>query len=190
MGARLIILIFLAGGLAVYFAVQPKKQAVGPDREGSDMLVLRADGQVEGDIIKELVSEQPISGSEPKEKPEFRVGVEVDRTHGKSRLILTLTELHGFYADTFDVEIWRKGENVTGPEDSPYSFVMHINNFLRAKSTFRTCLDIVPAELRHVGNEVGTAADWDAAVVKYGRAREVDPEPLPRVSATSKSACE
>lgn len=190
MGARLLILVIVAGGLAVYFAVQPAKQAAGGDSEGEDILVLHGEGQADVDVVKATVAEQPIGGTEPSVEPEFIIQLEVDRTGGRSRLVVNLSEKHGFYADTFDIEVWRKGPNVTGPMDSPHSFIIHINNFLRANSTFRTCADVMPSELDRFGGDIGTPADWDFQLLRFGRVREKDPDPLPRVSPLAKSVCE
>jgi hypothetical protein len=179
MGARLVILVLIAGGLAVYFAVRPK--ASPQVIEVDDPSV----GGVAGPI--KTVAEQPIDGREPPEKPDIQVKVEVDTALGRNRLIFTISEAHGYYVDTIDLLAWRKGE-VSGPENSPLRVTYHMNNYLKANETQRACVDIVPAELSKVGGDIGKTEDWEVQVIRYGRAREKNPNPLPEV-AEDASGC-
>jgi len=185
MSARLVILVVLAGGLAVYFAVRPKPMPKA-QAEGEDMTIITADGQTRDDIVTKTVSEQPISGTAPADPPDLSVQVDVDTSGGRNRLLFTISEAHGWYADTFNVVAWRVGPGVDGPDDSPLSVAVHVNDFLKANETLQTCADVVPAELSRVGGQIGRTEDWGARIISHGRVREKNPDPLPRVSAAGR----
>jgi hypothetical protein len=185
MNARLLILIVLAGGLAVYFAVAKNQAPVvvetaAEDKDGDEMTAKEIeDKRLEGtELIK-----RPLPGKEPAEPPNLAVSVEVDRISGKNRLYFNITESHGYYVETFRIQFWYVRPGVTGPEDSPLSFTVYKDDFLKANDTLRTCAEVVPAELSRVGGDMGTTQNWDAEIVFHGRAREKNPDPLPIVTA-------
>ena len=186
MKARLLILIVLAGGLAVYFAVGKNRAPTvvetvtqGEDPDGREMTP---------DQIKRKREEQtelckrPLPGVEPPEKPDLAVTVEVDPTGKKNRLYFNISESHGYYVETFRIQAWYKREGVTGPEDSPLEWTLYVDNYLKANETFRTCAEVVPAELSRVGGDMGTTANWDAKIIWHCRARAKNPDPLPFVT--------
>jgi len=182
MSARLLILIVLAGGLAVYFAVA-KNQApavVEPTIENEDWMTQEEVDRVREEGIE--VCKRPLPGKEPDVPPDLAVTVEVDRISGKNRLFYNITESHGYYVETFRVQVWYVRPGVTGPEDSPSRFEVYFDNFLKANETFRTCAEVVPAELSRVGGDMGTTENWDARIVWHCRAREKNPDPLPIVT--------
>jgi len=182
MSARLLILIVLAGGLAVYFAVGTNRApaVVDPAADDGDWMTQEERDRIE--IEKIELSERPLPGREPAEPPDLAVTVEVDRTSGKNRLCFNITERHGYYVETFRIQVWYKREGVTGPENSPFPFTVYKNEFLKANETFRTCAEVVPAELSLVGGDIGTTQNWDASMIYHGRAREKNPDPLPLVT--------
>ena len=126
-----------------------------------------------------LASELPAPGEDPPEEAEFEINVWVDPADGKFRLYYELTEIHGYYADTFDVEFWYKDSpEVDDPEDSPLVLPVHINDFVKANDSLRGCIEIAWAELENIGGDMGTTENWDGRVVHYHRARLQDPEGL------------
>ena len=186
MGVRLLILVVIAGGLAVYFAVAKKPAPIV--EEDPDIRIMMPDG-TGGELGKvreeqKLVADQPIGGSEPSVPPDIRVKVEVDTSSGKNRLYFTISEAHGYYLDTFQLLAWWVEEGVTGPDDSPLNVPIFLNTYKKANETLRTCVEVVPAELDDVGGDIGTTKDWDVKLVKYGRARERNPDRFPVVSET------
>jgi hypothetical protein len=185
MSARLVILVFIAGGLAVYFAVRPPKPA-SPGVEAADILSLPADGKTEDDIVKVQVADQPIGGKEPVEQADLHVTVEVDTNRGMNRLHFTVRESHGWYVDTLRIAAWKKGPGIDGPEDAAYAVRTLVNNYLLANDTYRTCTDLTLAEVQLLGGEIGRTDEWTAIVEDYGRAREQNPDPLPRAITVAK----
>ncbi len=184
MKARLLILIVLAGGLAVYFAVgksrAPTVVVTAAEDQGGDGMTREERARKETEKIE--LCRRPLPGVEPPEKPDLAVTVEVDRTSGKNRLYFNVSESHGYYVETFRIQFWYKRDGVTGPEDSPLALTHYVDNYLKANTTFRTCADVVPAELSRVGGDMGTTANWDAKIIWYCRARAKNPDPLPLVT--------
>lgn len=173
MTARLVFLVVIAGALAVFFAT-------------------RTTGDLQGEVLSTgprpvtaMIRDQSIGGEEPTEPAEFEIEIQVDRASGKNRLLLLITEVHGYYADSLEAVVW----NTTVEDDAQLSYdnpVTHfINKFVPANETLVDCIEIVPAELAHVGGDIGESADWEGEVLKYGRARVANPHPLPVVVGTS-----
>ncbi len=185
MKARLLILIVIAGGLAVYFAVGKNREPV----------VVEEDLPDEGPTAEELedirlkqktLEERRLPGQEPPARPEVAVTVEVDLASGKNRLFFNVSEAHGYYVETFRILVWYKRPGVTGPDDSPILFEHYVNDYVKANETLRTCAEVVPAELARVGGNMGTTDNWDARIILHGRARVKNPDPLPPLArATS-----
>lgn len=180
--ARLLILVVLAGGLAVYFAVGKNRApaAVEADAENADWMTKEEHDRIDQEKIE--LSKRPLPGKEPAEAPDLAVTVEVDRAGGKNRLYFNITESHGYYVETFRIQVWYKRPGVTGPEDSPLLFTVYKDEYLKANETFRTCAEVVPAELVLVGGDMGATENWDAKVIYHGRAREKNPDSLPIIT--------
>lgn len=179
MKPRLLILIALAGGLAVYFAM-----VKGKPRAEFDPALNRLSGEA-GDISeqqrKELITELallPLAGDEPPDAPDLAVSIEVDTSAGKNRLYVTLSESHGYYVENFRVRIWYKDTPETDYADSPLRFDHVMDKYIKANETLRDCFEVVPAELEHIGGDIGTSKKWGAEVSSHGRAREDNPDPL------------
>lgn len=182
MNVRLLILLVVAGGMAVYFAVGKNKEPVVVELDAA------ADpdsGDTGEKVETRTLSDFPLPGREPAEEPEtpddFSVTVEVDRSTGKNRLYFNITEKHGYYVETFRVLAWYKRPGVTGPEDSPLTVPVYLNDYLKANETLRTCIEVVPAELSRVGGDIGKSENWEARIEHYDRAREKNPEQFPPV---------
>ncbi len=182
MKARLLILIALAAGLAVYFAVAKNRAPVVTQSE------IVEDGDMTEDEIKAKREEQsevctrPLPGKEPSIPPELAVTVEVDRSSGKNRLVFHVTEKHGYYVETFRIQAWYKRPGVTAPEDSPFPWSLYVDNYLKANETFRICGDITQVELSRIGGDMGTSENWDARITWHCRAREKNPDQFPVVT--------
>lgn len=173
MKPRLIILLLAAVVLAVVFATRPAKTPVSvtdpPDN-------VRPDNPADNDISK-----RPLPGEAPAVPPEFSVKVEVDRAGGKSgknRLRFYVTEKHGYFVETLRILFWyQKAGTEIQPEASPLQFTHHVNDFIAAKETFASFIEVVPAELARVGGDIGVSDNWRAKVVHYHRARTANPVP-------------
>jgi len=176
MNARLIILIVLAGGLAVYFAVAKSR----PGKPSNEPPLPKTEGP---NVSAVPLNELPLPGSEPAVPPELAIKVEVDTSKGKNRLYFNITEAHGYYVEQFRIDAWYKREGVTGADDSPTGALdFFFDQYLKANETLRLCGEVVPEELRPVGGDIGSSENWDAEVTWHGRAREKNPEKLPPIT--------
>lgn len=120
---------------------------------------------------KRLISEQDVPGDPPAVPPVFDVQIEVPEG-SEGRIYLHVSEQHGYYADTFKIQVWKKG--------NPNQVVeFYINGYLKANDTLTLEKHIVPAELPNLGGEMGKSEDWEGEVVYYGRARDKNPETFP-----------
>ena len=177
MKARLIILVVLAAGLDVWFA--GTNNAAAPD---DDTIQLSAAEKEEIRRAREMGTElgkRPLPGEEPSEKPEVLVQVEVDESSGKNRLNFIISEAHGYYVESFTMEVWYTGSEGYDSDDSPLRMEIHRDVYLRANETLRECTDVVPAELSRIDDDMGTSSDWDTRGLRHGRSRANDPDPLP-----------
>lgn len=170
MNPRLLILIVIAAGMAVYFA------AVKGGAKPAEVPIIAMDGE-SGE--KRTLDKFDLPGSEPAETPELSVQVELDRSKGKNRLYFTLSEAHGFYVEQFQVHFWYVKPGVPEPEKPLVSATNFFDRYLPAKGTLRVCLEVVPAELRDVDGDMGESSNWKAEVEWHGRARVQNPDPMP-----------
>jgi len=182
MKPRLIILVVVAAALAIGLAF---RTAAPPQNEGG------------GDtppvpplerVNQKMVFEFPLPGKEPDEECEFNVNVRVDTSTGKNRLVLEISEIHGDYVEVPTAEIWYAGPEGLDLPDAPLSFQHLMNRYIRANETMVECLEVVPAELNHVGGSIGASGDWRAEIASYRRARTENPAEFPPVGG--KSRCE
>lgn len=186
MKPRLIILVVIAAALAVGFAF---RTAAPPKNAGN------GDGGVQPPVTpvmkkireqQKMVFEFPLPGKEPDEPCEFNVNVRVDTSTGKNRLVLEISEIHGDYVEVPTVQIWYAGPEGLDQPDAPLSFNQILNRYIPANETMVECLEVVPAELRHVGGKIGTDSDWRAEIIEYRRARTKNPEKFPPVGGKSR----
>lgn len=186
MSVRLVILILLAGGMALYFAAGKNKAPTTIEVVEVQEDELPPEEKHRLDEERKTLAQRPLPGREPEDPPEapedFSVVVEVDHSSGKNRLYFNISEKHGYYVETFRLLAWYKKPGVTGPENSPLTVPDYVNDYLKANDTLRRCIEIVPAELSRVGGDMGTSENWEARIDEYNRARVKDPDPLPRVT--------
>ncbi len=143
MNPRLLILIVVAAGMAIYFAaVRGGTKPV----DGPVDTSMTPEERKQNDERGMTLDRHKLAGSEPAEKPDVAVQVEVDRSKGKNRLYFTITEAHGFYVEQFRVRFWYVKAGVTGPDDSPVNLTQFFDRYLPAKGTLRVCMEVVPAE--------------------------------------------
>lgn len=186
MNPRLLILIVVAAGLAIFFAAAKGRSKPSTLPVDTEMT------QAEEDQIRTLqttLGNRDLPGEEPREDPDITVQVEVDRSKGKNRLYFTLSEAHGFYVEQFQIRFWYVKGGKTDQEDSPLSLSNMFDQYLPAKETLRLCLEVVPAELNKIGGDIGESSNWRAEVEWHGRARAKNPDPLP-VRTDLKGLCD
>ncbi len=177
MSPRLIILIVLAGGMAVYLATRTTAPAEEPlARIGADAHPLN-----ETDDATVPLEDRPLEGEEPSERAEFDVRVEVDPSGRKTRLFFYITEKHGYYVESPNLTLWHIAEPGLELYDTNLRIRYIINDFIRANETYKGCVDVVPAELVRVGDDIGTDENWAAHVESWGRTRLENPDPFPAV---------
>lgn len=172
--------------MAVWLALHPAppldRRPAGDDEKMVDL----PDGTTLAELRQQqmMLWQRELPGEKPDEPAEISITHEVDTSRGKDRMYLYLTEKHGYYVETIDVDIWYTGgKDITEPNDSPlHPVFLPINNFIPAKGTLKTCLEFNPAELDKVGGNVGTSEDWAVRVKRYNRARLQNPDPLPSVA--------
>lgn len=192
MNARLVILIAVAAGLAVFFAVRkpaaPPSAATGDD----DALVETPEARAEREraaIVNTPLHLRPLPGEDPNPPPELDVKVEVDTSGGKNRLVLYISEKHGYYVEWFSIDVWHVTNEAqrTDPHGTPVFTNYVLDRYLKANETLRDCIEIVDAELLHTKTKtLGTAEDWTARISKFGRARAKNPDPLPVVNTVER----
>jgi hypothetical protein len=183
MKPRLVILLVVVILLAVVWAV--KVSAPRPAVVDEAVTQIEDDANLSEKDYRELgtpLSKRPLPGREPPEEPELSVQVDVNTSSNKHRLDYYISEAHGYYVEAFQIEFWYKIRPDMQPADSPLRFVHHLEDYVQANQTLKDCLEVVPAELSQVGDEIGTSENWDARVIWHGRARVENPDPLPRVA--------
>ena len=178
-GARLAILVVFAGILAVALAVRPAKSPEDDDYTGA----FDADGNKKIEDIRREQSrlrDRELPGQEPEEPPVLNIDVHVDAASGKNRLLFNITEEHGYYVEEFNIQFWYKDNpEVQGPEDSPVSFIHPLDKYVKAHDTLADCVELSWAELIPVNGDMGTDENWEAEIIRHGRARLQNPDPLP-----------
>ncbi len=176
MNPRLLILIVIAAGMAIYFA------SIKSGTKPADILENTSMTPEEKDHLKQVtktLEKFPLPGAEPAEKPDLVTQVEVDRSKGKNRLYFTITEAHGYYVEQFQIHFWYVPKGGAKSDKPPAEATQFFDRFLPAKGTLRVCMEVVPAELADVGGDMGDSSNWKAEVVWHGRARTQSPNPLP-----------
>lgn len=196
MKPRLLILVVLAVGVAVFWAWKRSAPAangagvLAPDI--TDEQIADSSGMTSEEIKKKreeqtLLPNRPLNCERAPDKPTVNVRLEVDTSAGKSRMWLYLTEANGWYAQHFAIDIWYTGgdDSVT-PEESKHAFEIRKDEYIRAKDTLKTCIELNPAEIARVGGSIGSSSDWKAEVTYTDRrACLKDPDPLPILSEST-----
>lgn len=169
MQIRLLILIaFLAFVIGVVFVTKSRKS--------SEVLEVTENNVDGGEVGKRLdqmmLREHDLPGEEPAVPPEFHVDVQIDTSGGKNKVIFTITEAHGYFAETFRIAWWKKGFERVKFDD-------FANVYLKANDTLVREIYAVPAELAQIDGDMGETGDWEAEVVEHGRVRLETPENWP-----------
>lgn len=181
MKARIVILFVVAAGLAVYLAT---RASAPPGAEPN-----LSDGLSEKDKkdIRErqkLLWQFDLPGEDV--PADLAIQVEVDTSGKKNRLFYYISEAHGYYVETFEALFYYKPTPETTPDDSPLTSNQYINDYVKANETLTGCLEIVPAEIQYIGDTMGTSENWAAEIMRYGRARVENPDPLHPVTKITK----
>lgn len=181
MSTRLILLVLVAAGLAIGVGVKFSAPPNVSAEVDEDQLFAGKSG-VPFDVVaqtQKALADRPLPGSEPPVPPEFILDVSVDPTGKKNRLYIDVTEVHGYYVETFRFGLYYKLTPDMSYEESPLTVDHFVDTFVPANDTLRVCMDFVPAELNRAEGVMGTDENWGAVVLFHGRAREKNPEPLP-----------
>jgi hypothetical protein len=189
MGVRLLILVALAGGLALFWVMRSPSASSNTASSGEpysvqdDVQMLSSEERNALQSKQSLLSERHLDGVEPAEKPQFDVRVEPNVAGGKSQICFFVTEAHGYYVESFRVEFWWTGgkDNVV-PEQSAFRRTEYLDNYIKANETLRQCIDLTPYEIDRIGGGMGLAKDWAARIEWHHRARAKNPDPLPVLS--------
>lgn len=176
MNPRLLILIVVAAGLAIFFAAVKGRSKPDTVILDSEMTPEQTEQQRDTQLT---LDQRDLPGTEPPEDPDLVIQVEVDRSRGKNRLYFNISEAHGFYVEQFRVRFWSVRAGKEDPEDSPLVLSHFFDRYLPAKETLRLCLEVVPAELSKIGGDIGETSQWRAEVESHGRWRAKNPDPLP-----------
>lgn len=185
MGARFLILLAVAGGMAVFLAMRPKAPAPGAATASGETVAENDDGMSDAEradveVRKTDLWKIPLPGAEPAVPPEFAVVADVNLASGKNQLCFDISEAHGYFVETLTLEYWYTGPDGTDTrENSRFVWQETVNDFIEANKTLRWCLEIVPAEMKMIGGSLGTAMNWKGAIIHHNRARTENPNPLP-----------
>ena len=163
MGARLILLIVLGAGLAVYYGTRT------PAAPGSHVKVQ----EIRRDIIEpnQLLWNYDLPGEQPAEPPDLELTLSVDPADGKHRIYYTLSEANDYYVETFVLEFWYLTDPDTEFEESPIQVSHYVDKYIKAGDVLEDCLDVVGAELSKVGGEMGTIDNWAGRLTGRGNVR-------------------
>lgn len=184
MNARLMLLLALAVGLAVYFAVRtPATPASGAD-EGQTFAGDRSEDQVRE--MQTPLRARPLAGPTPDVEPELSIRVEVDPSGKKNRIYYYIKESNGFYVEEFQIDFYYKPEPDTEKQDSPLIIPLVVQNYLKAGETFEGCTEVVSAEMKHIEGDMGSDENWAAEITSHGRYRAKNPEKMPLLPEVAK----
>ncbi len=167
----LILLVLLAAAVIYKLTATPAATTTevdeGPTREGPTHSTL-------------MLRERPLPGEEPPVAPQFDLQFEVPQGVGGNQIIIHISERHGYYVETFQLLIRKKGVS--------FPLELFYDRYLKANDVLTITENIVPAELPNFGGDMGTGDDWEGEVTNYGRARVENPDPLPEVVAQPTAA--
>ncbi len=180
MNPRLLILCACLGGMAIWAAI--------PRTPPMDQLgVIEAQPQ---DVIdgKKMLYQWDLPGEDPPDELEFDLNVWVDDADDKNRLYFSISEVHGYYVESLNLDFYYKSTADTTYEDSKLRLPVYINNYIKAGETFTDFVEVVDAEIDSVTDDIGSTENWGVEVTGYGRAREKNPEILHAVVRASTDA--
>ena len=186
MNPRLLILLVLAVVLAVVLAKKVSNPPPPVETDEANEEFMSDEDEARVRETQKMLSQRPLPGEEPPVPPELDIQVAVNQTSGKNRLDFWISEAHGYYVETFKIEFWYKENPDMDSERSPLRFEDFRDKYVPAKGTLKDCMEVVPAELRHVGGAMGTDENWGARILWHGRARVKNPDPLPALANVSR----
>lgn len=188
MNARLLILLAAAAGMAVYLVFGQANTSKPPTDSGVSLPGepgVYDQTKEEIEILRQRqtpLEQRKLPGEEPLESPQFAVTVDVNIASGKNQLCFNISETHGYYAETFNLEFWYAGDDGNIPrEESKMGREEHLDKFLEANKTLRMCMELVPAEMDRIDGKMGQSQNWAARIVRHNRARVKNPDPLPEI---------
>jgi len=156
MRARIVILIALGAGLALFLAFRPP-----PTKDAGPAPVDRTDENAL------MLYNYPLDCPTTDIEPEYELEISRDPSDGKNRLTFTLGEAHDFYVQSFKLEFWYKPDPDTTCETSPYCVEVPLDNYIKAGEFYEGCLDLNDAEVGLFGGNMGTADNWDGHVLDF-----------------------
>jgi hypothetical protein len=178
MKARLIILVVVAAGLAVFFALRASAPA---DEEPVFKDEISAAERARLAELQVMLQDLDLNCEETDEPADLSIRLEVDPADDKNRIYYYITEANGFFVETFNVTFFYKPTPETTAEDSPYSFEQFLNQYVPANGTLTGCIEVVPRELdlSDAGEDVGKSENWGAEITYYHSACTGNPDPMP-----------
>ncbi|MCH7808054.1 MAG: hypothetical protein IIB60_02410 [Planctomycetes bacterium] len=181
MNPRFVILVLVALALAALAAVKFSNPAQPATTTEPGETMTDADRR-DLEELQKMLGVRDLPGEEPPEPSDLSIQVEVNQTSGKNRLDFWISEAHGFYVESFNIEFWYKEEPDVEPEDASLRFVHIFDRYVPANETVKGCIEVVWAELSHVGGDIGATENWGAQIISHGRSRMKNPDPLPLLS--------
>ena len=180
MKPRLLIMFACLAGMAIWVAMPGPAPAdlVGEIEEPSQEL----------QDSKKMLYEWELPGEEPSVELEFDMNVWMDDTDDKNRLYFSISEIHGYYVETLNLDFYYKPTPETTYEESRLKLPVYVNNYIKAGETLTSFMEVVSGELKAVDGDFGTTENWGLEITGYGRARENNPEVLRTVIRASKDA--
>lgn len=175
MGRPLLMILLAILVVVAVFALTRPRSGTNGSGEGNDVAMEAADDEIEPldpsiAVTKTELWERPLPGEEPAIPPIMHGKVRVD-PNGK-RLFIDITEEHGYYAETFNVGVWKKAT-----PDQVLS--LHFDKYLKANETLTVSIYLNPFEItNYAGGSLGTDEDWEASVT-CRRARVKNPDQFP-----------
>ena len=181
MKPRMMILLVIAAGLGVYFATK----AAAPPPENTPSTDGTPEERATRAITQTPLEQRELAGESPAEEPDLSIRLEVDPAGKKNRLFYYISESHGYYVETFTIDVYHVSEPGGEPDEEPI-LSQYINDFLEANETLKGCFELVPSELKKADGGMGTSENWYAEISRHGRHRAENPEPLPPLANVNK----
>ena len=161
MRTRLILLIVLGAGLAIYYAT---RTPVAPDAHVKVQ-------EFAGEEPNRLLWNYDLPGEQPAEPPDLELSLSIDPADGKNRIYFTLSEANDYYVESFVLEFWYLTDPDTEFEESPIHFEHILDKYIKAGEVLEDCTDVVNEELKRVGGEMGTIDNWAGRITGRGSMR-------------------
>lgn len=174
MGPRLILLILLGAGLALYYGT---RTPAAPDSHIAVEEIENEDSEP-----NRLLWNYDLPGEQPVEPPDLELTLSVDPADGKQRIYFTLSEANDYYVETFVLEFWYLTDADTEFEESPIRIEHYVDKYIKSGEVLESCLEVVDAELDKAGVDMGTIDNWAGRITGGGsmRYRTANPPDLKR----------